>query len=37
MGTDAPPPQWQAALALAGYAIVFATGAVALTVRKDVT
>jgi ABC-2 type transport system permease protein len=31
------PPQWQAGLALAAYAVVFAIGAVGATVRRDVT
>jgi ABC-2 type transport system permease protein len=31
------PRQWQAALALAGYAVAFAIAAIATTVRRDVT
>jgi ABC-2 type transport system permease protein len=35
-GSDGPP-QWQAALGLAGYAAAFATAAVIFSVRRDVT
>jgi ABC-2 type transport system permease protein len=31
------PPQWQAGLALAGYAAVFVAASVATTVRRDIT
>ena len=36
-GTAGGPPQWQAALALLGYAAILAAAAVTTTVRRDIT